>query len=171
MGCCGRFAADDPKSDRLLDHEAELVGHLARVARVLRLGQRAVERPVDAHTAQQRVLRVGREAVLGQYRLRVRPLVPHDAGPAGVAPGRGAQADARVEAGGEGAGGVVRGEGEDFSGAASGGVGVGLSSAASAAAAIGFGRLDLCACGAPNMPSCILGMVSPTGYLLYKVTG
>lgn len=57
------------------------------LARLRRLGLQPVERAVQALTAQQRVLRAGGQAVLGQRHLAGRPPGAHDAGPARLASG------------------------------------------------------------------------------------
>ena len=70
---------------RRLHHEAEVVGHHGRIARVLAGRERAVEVAVQAHGAKERMPGEGGQTALRQHRFGVFA-IPDEVGPARVAP-------------------------------------------------------------------------------------
>jgi hypothetical protein len=82
------------------DDEAEVVGHLLRIAQIVGDGERRIKRAVDADRTQQRMRAVSGEAVARQFAVAVIVAVD-DAFPARERPRRGAQMDLRRQAAGD----------------------------------------------------------------------
>jgi hypothetical protein len=77
---------------RRLHDKAEMIRHLLRIALVLHRGDGRIEGPVEADRAQQRDLRIGRQALLAERDLRIDAVIDK-AAPAGKEPRRGAEPD------------------------------------------------------------------------------
>ena len=90
---------------RRLDDEPEVIGHRRGVGGVFVRKQRGVEGAIEAHAAEEGMLRVGRQAPARQTLFALRLAVARrvdEAGPAGERPARCAEVDLRREPGGKG---------------------------------------------------------------------